>query len=71
MGPNTFRVLRASPPCRLAREAWGGPWPNISARGPKAPEACLHAFRFSLPEDLHVYESNGPTRVRIYIYIYK
>ena len=29
--------------------------PNISARGPKAPEACLQAFNFPLPE-LHLSE---------------
>ena len=29
LGPKTFQILRASPPCRLAREAWGDPWPHI------------------------------------------
>ena len=40
----------AGNPCQLAREAWGDPWYTISARGPKAPEACLHTFRYPLPE---------------------
>ena len=35
------------PGAGLARGTLG---PDISARGPKAPEACLCAFRFPLPE---------------------
>ena len=33
-----FRTMRIRDP--FAREAREGPWPNISAPGPKAPEAC-------------------------------
>ena len=43
----------------FAREAWEGPRPKKSARGPKAPEACLDAFRSPSPEcflsELHLF----------------
>ena len=39
----------------VAREAQGTLGPNLSARGPEASEACLHAFRSPLPE-LHLSE---------------
>ena len=32
------------------QEARGNQRPNISARGPKAPEVCLDTFRSPLPE---------------------
>ena len=46
-GPNSVRVLRASPPCRLAREAWGtlGPiYPHVAWRRPR--RVCI---RFAFP----------------------
>ena len=36
----------------VEEQARGTLWPNISAPGPKAPKACLHAFKIPPPEVL-------------------
>ena len=58
-----FAMLPGAVPDRAAgwllEMAQGTRWTNISARGPKGPEASLHTFRFSLPEfnlsDFHLF----------------
>ena len=49
--PCKFLRVKAGVPLRsLEQRAQGNLASNISARGPKAPEACLDAFSFPLPE---------------------